>query len=57
MARPIKSLSTFGLRNGEKLLDLNKRDKIMAKKKIIEVLFGLEIVEEIFFKSSTNMSE
>ena len=57
MARRIKSLFTFGLHNGEKLLDFNKRDKLMTKKKkIIEVLFGLEMLEEIFFKPSTNMS-
>ena len=33
MARRIKSLFTFGLLNLEKLLDLSKRDKLMAKKK------------------------
>ena len=33
MARRIKSLFTFGLLNREKLLDLSKRDKLMAKKK------------------------
>ena len=32
MARRIKSLFTFGLHNGEKLLDFNKRDKLMTKK-------------------------
>ena len=42
MARRIKSLFTFGLLNREKLLDLSKRDKLMAKKKFIEGLFGLE---------------
>ena len=46
MARRIKSLFTFSLLNGEKL-DLDKRDKLRAKKNF-EVLFGLEIVEEIF---------
>ena len=30
MTRRIKSLFTFGLLNGKKLLDLNKRDKLMA---------------------------
>ena len=30
MTSRIKSLFTFGLLNGKKLLDLNKRDKLMA---------------------------
>ena len=34
MARRIKSLFAFGLLNSEKLLGLNKRDKLMAKKKL-----------------------
>ena len=33
MARRIKSLFRFGLLNAEKLSDLNKRDKVMVKKK------------------------
>ena len=33
MARRIKSLFTFALLNGKRLFDLNKRDRLMAKKK------------------------
>ena len=53
---------TFGLYIDKKLLELNKRNNLMVKKKKnkkikkFEVLFDLEIVEEIFFKPSTNMS-
>ena len=54
MARRIKSLFTFGLLNREILLDLSKREN--GKEKIIEVLFGLEIVEEIFSKPCTSIS-
>ena len=33
MAQRIKSLFTLGLLNRKKLLDLSKRDKLMAKKR------------------------
>ena len=55
MSRRIKSLFKFGLLNGEIIRPQSAR-QVNGKAKIMEVLFGLEIVEEIFFKPSTNMS-